>query len=117
VFSGDDATAIALMLLGGKGSISVTANVAPALMHQMCAAAIAGDLATAREANFRLLGLAPQPVSRGQSDSGQMGRAADGADRWRHPSADDALSPEFHERVRARCARPASSSKQETDTQ
>jgi 4-hydroxy-tetrahydrodipicolinate synthase len=57
VYSGDDATAIALMLLGGKGSISVTANVAPALMHRMCAAAIAGDLATARDANFRLLGL------------------------------------------------------------
>lgn len=57
VFSGDDATAIALMLLGGKGSISVTANVAPRLMHQMCAAAIAGDAALARELNQRLLGL------------------------------------------------------------
>jgi 4-hydroxy-tetrahydrodipicolinate synthase len=43
VFSGDDPTAPALMLMGGKGSISVTANVAPRLMHQMCAAAIAGD--------------------------------------------------------------------------
>lgn len=57
VFSGDDATAIALMLLGGKGSISVTANVAPRLMHQMCAAAIEGDAALARELNQRLLGL------------------------------------------------------------
>ncbi len=57
VFSGDDATAIALMLLGGKGSISVTANVAPRLMQQMCAAAIAGNAALARELNQRLLGL------------------------------------------------------------
>lgn len=57
VFSGDDATAIALMLLGGKGSISVTANVAPRLMHQMCAAAIAGNAALATELNQRLLGL------------------------------------------------------------
>ena len=57
VYSGDDASAIALMLLGGRGSISVTANVAPRLMHDMCAAAMAGDLPTARAANFRLLGL------------------------------------------------------------
>ncbi len=57
VYSGDDATAIALMLLGGRGSISVTANVAPRLMHQMCAAAIAGDASLARELNQRLLGL------------------------------------------------------------
>ncbi len=57
VYSGDDATALALTLLGGKGTISVTANVAPKLMHEMCAAALAGDLATARAINFRLLGL------------------------------------------------------------
>ena len=57
VYSGDDASAMVLMLLGGKGVISVTANVAPALMHQMCAAALSGDLATAREINFKLLGL------------------------------------------------------------
>ncbi|MBK6638335.1 MAG: 4-hydroxy-tetrahydrodipicolinate synthase [Rhodocyclaceae bacterium] len=57
VYSGDDASAIALMLLGGRGSISVTANVAPRLMHDMCAAAIAGDLPRARELNFKLLGL------------------------------------------------------------
>ena len=43
IYSGDDATARELMLLGGQGVISVTANVAPALMHQMCAAALAGD--------------------------------------------------------------------------
>jgi 4-hydroxy-tetrahydrodipicolinate synthase len=57
IYSGDDASAVALMLLGGKGSISVTANVAPRLNHEMCAAAIAGDLKTARELHFRLLGL------------------------------------------------------------
>ena len=45
------------MLLGGRGVISVTANVAPRLMHDMCAAALKGDLARAREANNRLLGL------------------------------------------------------------
>ncbi len=57
VYSGDDASGMALMLLGGKGVISVTANVAPGLMHAMCAAALAGDLGRAREINFRLLGL------------------------------------------------------------
>ena len=57
VFSGDDASAIALMLLGGRGSISVTANVAPRLMHEMCAAALAGDAVAARSAHFKLLGL------------------------------------------------------------
>ncbi len=57
VYSGDDATALSLILLGGQGAISVTANVAPRLMHEMCAAALAGDLAQARAINFRLLGL------------------------------------------------------------
>lgn len=57
VYSGDDASTLALLLLGGKGTISVTANVAPRLMSEMCSAALAGDLARAREINFRLLGL------------------------------------------------------------
>jgi 4-hydroxy-tetrahydrodipicolinate synthase len=57
VLSGDDATALALTLLGGRGVISVTANVAPRLMHQMIMAGIAGDVATARTINFRLLSL------------------------------------------------------------
>jgi 4-hydroxy-tetrahydrodipicolinate synthase len=57
VYSGDDATALALTLFGGRGSISVTANVAPRLMHEMMAAALAGDLASARAINFRLLAL------------------------------------------------------------
>ena len=57
VFSGDDATGLALMLHGGHGVISVTANVAPKLMHELCAAALAGNVAKAREANDRLLPL------------------------------------------------------------
>ena len=57
VYSGDDATGIALMLLGARGVISVTANVAPRLMHEMCAAALKPDPARARELNDRLLGL------------------------------------------------------------
>ena len=57
VYSGDDATGLALMLLGGRGVISVTANVAPRLMHEMCAAALKPDPARARELNNQLLGL------------------------------------------------------------
>jgi 4-hydroxy-tetrahydrodipicolinate synthase len=57
VYSGDDATALALMLIGGRGVISVTANVAPRLMQEMCAAALRPDPARARQANDRLLGL------------------------------------------------------------
>ena len=57
VYSGDDASTLALMLLGAHGSISVTANVAPKLMHEMCFAALNGEVAKAREINFRLLGL------------------------------------------------------------
>jgi 4-hydroxy-tetrahydrodipicolinate synthase len=57
VYSGEDATALALILLGGHGVISVTANVAPKLMHQMCAAALVGDVKKARELNLRLLPL------------------------------------------------------------
>ncbi|MCG8317244.1 MAG: 4-hydroxy-tetrahydrodipicolinate synthase [Pseudomonadales bacterium] len=51
LYSGDDATAMELMLLGAKGNISVTANVAPRAMHQMCVAAIAGDRDSARAIN------------------------------------------------------------------
>src|SRR3954466_991708 len=57
IYSGEDSTALALILLGGHGVISVTANVAPKLMHQMCAAALVGDVKRAREINLRLLGL------------------------------------------------------------
>ncbi|MBA4141777.1 MAG: 4-hydroxy-tetrahydrodipicolinate synthase [Nitrosospira sp.] len=57
VYSGDDASGLALLLLGGHGVISVTANVAPRLMHEMCIAAFAGDLAAARAVNGKLLRL------------------------------------------------------------
>lgn len=54
VFSGDDPTAAALILLGGSGNISVTANVAPRLMHELCAAALNGDVHKVRELNGHL---------------------------------------------------------------
>ena len=54
IYSGEDGTACELMLLGGKGTISVTANAAPSLMHRMCKAAISGDADTARTLNGQL---------------------------------------------------------------
>ncbi|GAB2179870.1 4-hydroxy-tetrahydrodipicolinate synthase [Denitratisoma sp. agr-D3] len=57
VYSGDDPTAAALMLFGGKGCISITANIAPKLMHEMCAAAIAREVDKAVQLNFKLLPL------------------------------------------------------------
>jgi 4-hydroxy-tetrahydrodipicolinate synthase len=101
VLSGDDATALALTLLGGRGVISVTANVAPRLMHEMIAAALAGDLATARTINFRLLSLHrdlfveanPIPV---KWACVEMGLIENGQ---RLPMT--TLSPEHHERVRS----------------
>jgi len=57
IYSGDDATAMELLLLGGKGAISVTANVAPKAMHEMCQLALAGDRKGAEAINQRLMGL------------------------------------------------------------
>jgi 4-hydroxy-tetrahydrodipicolinate synthase len=57
IYSGDDGTAIALMLLGGHGNVSVTANVAPRLMHELCVAAMRGDARAASEIHLRLLPL------------------------------------------------------------
>lgn len=57
VYSGDDGTALALMLLGGHGVISVTANVAPRMVHEMCLAVFAGELAQARSINGHLSAL------------------------------------------------------------
>ncbi len=57
IYSGDDASSLALLLLGAHGVISVTSNVAPKLMSEMCQAAAAGDLTTARLINNKLLGL------------------------------------------------------------
>jgi 4-hydroxy-tetrahydrodipicolinate synthase len=60
IYSGDDGTAVALMLLGGHGNVSVTANVAPRLMHEMCMAAVEGRLQRAREIHLQLLPLHKQ---------------------------------------------------------
>ena len=57
IYSGDDPTAVALMLCGGHGNISVSANVAPRLMHELCMAAIAGDVKRAMEIQFKLMPL------------------------------------------------------------
>ncbi|NDH51002.1 MAG: 4-hydroxy-tetrahydrodipicolinate synthase [Betaproteobacteria bacterium] len=55
VYSGDDPTAVALMLCGGQGNVSVTANIAPRLMHELCAAAIAGNARRAMEIQLQLM--------------------------------------------------------------
>ncbi len=57
VYSGDDATAMSLMFCGGKGNISVVANVAPKAMHELCVAAMAGNVKKAVEINNRMLPL------------------------------------------------------------
>ena len=55
VYSGDDPTAVALMLCGGRGNVSVTANIAPKLMHELCVAAVAGDARHAMEIQRKLM--------------------------------------------------------------
>jgi 4-hydroxy-tetrahydrodipicolinate synthase len=57
IYSGDDASAVALMLCGGHGNVSVTANLAPRLMHELCVAAMAGDTRQAMKIQFKLLPL------------------------------------------------------------
>jgi 4-hydroxy-tetrahydrodipicolinate synthase len=103
VYSGDDATAMSLMLLGGKGVISVTANVAPKLMHEMCLAAIAGDAVKARTINAKIFALHqklfveanPIPVKWVLE---QMGLIKSGI---RLPLVN--LSAQFHDVLRAAC--------------
>jgi len=81
LYSGNDDTALALMLLGGHGVISVTANVAPRLMSEMCAAALGGDLKRARKVNNQLLSVHfnlfvesnPAPVKWALAKAGRMG--------------------------------------------
>ena len=81
LYSGNDDTALALMLLGGHGVISVTANVAPRLMSEMCAAALGGDLKRARKINNQLLSVHfklfvesnPAPVKWALAKAGRMG--------------------------------------------
>jgi 4-hydroxy-tetrahydrodipicolinate synthase len=101
VYSGEDITALPLILMGGHGVISVTANVAPRLMAQMCAAAIKGDLVTARERNNRMLGLHrvlfiesnPIPTKWALAEMGMI------KNELRLPLVQ--LSPQYHEAVRA----------------
>ena len=57
IYSGDDPTAVALMLCGGQGNISVTANIAPRKMHELCMAAVSGDVTTAMRLQFELMPL------------------------------------------------------------
>jgi 4-hydroxy-tetrahydrodipicolinate synthase len=83
VYSGDDPTAVALMLCGGQGNISVTANVAPRQMHELCVAAVAGDARRAMEIQFQLMPLHkhlfveanPIPVKWAMSRMGLIGPA------------------------------------------
>ncbi|MDH5263310.1 MAG: 4-hydroxy-tetrahydrodipicolinate synthase, partial [Betaproteobacteria bacterium] len=99
VFSGDDATALPYILLGAHGDISVTANVAPRAMHEMCAAARAGDARKAIAINQRLMGLHqklfveanPIPVKWALA---RMGRIGDGIRLPLTP-----LAPAFHDTV------------------
>jgi 4-hydroxy-tetrahydrodipicolinate synthase len=81
VYSGDDPTAVALMLCGGQGNISVTANVAPRLMHELCIAAISGNARSAMKIQLQLLPLHkhlfveanPIPVKRAMARMGLCG--------------------------------------------
>ncbi|MEO6918473.1 MAG: 4-hydroxy-tetrahydrodipicolinate synthase [Collimonas sp.] len=101
VYSGDDATAMALMLCGGKGNISVTANVAPRDMHLLCVAAMNGNVAEAVQLNNKLLPLHftlfvepnPVPVKWALTEMGIM------ADGIRLPLLP--LAAEYHDAVRA----------------
>jgi 4-hydroxy-tetrahydrodipicolinate synthase len=101
IYSGDDASALALVLLGAHGTISVTANVAPKLMHAMIFSGLAGDVKVAREINVQLLGLHrhlfceanPIPV---KWACARMRLVGDGLRLPLTP-----LAPEFHDRVRA----------------
>jgi 4-hydroxy-tetrahydrodipicolinate synthase len=101
VYSGDDPTAMALMFCGGAGNISVTANVAPREMHELCVAAMAGDIARAIEINNRVLGLhaklfvEPNPVPVKWALA-EMGRIPTG---MRLPLAP--LSAQYHDTVRS----------------
>jgi len=100
LYSGNDDTALPYLLLGGHGVISVTANVAPKLVAQMCSAALAGNIATARERNDRLMPLNtklfveanPIPVKWALAEMGLIGHAL------RLPLVP--LSPQYHETVR-----------------
>jgi 4-hydroxy-tetrahydrodipicolinate synthase len=86
LYTGDDATGLAFMLMGGHGVISVTANVAPRTMHEMCVAAFNGER-TQSEA----VRPASKALCRSQSDPGEMGVGRDGTDWCRNTVADDTI--------------------------
>ncbi|HEX7642804.1 MAG TPA: 4-hydroxy-tetrahydrodipicolinate synthase [Burkholderiaceae bacterium] len=100
VYSGDDPTAMALMFCGGRGNISVTANVAPRAMHELCVAAMAGRTAEAIAINNKMLPLhnklfvEPNPVPVKWALT-QMGLISSGI---RLPLV--GLGSEYHETVR-----------------
>ncbi|MFA5169992.1 MAG: 4-hydroxy-tetrahydrodipicolinate synthase [Sulfuriferula sp.] len=101
LYTGDDASAYAFMLLGGHGVISVTANVAPRAMHELCVAAFNGELQRGRDINHSLFGLHrklfveanPIPVKWALAEMGRMGHGI------RLPLTE--LAPEHHETLRA----------------
>jgi 4-hydroxy-tetrahydrodipicolinate synthase len=101
IYSGDDVTAMALMLCGGKGNISVTANIAPRAMHALCVAAMNGNVAEAVRLNNKLLPLHnklfvepnPVPLKWAMAEIGLMPAGI------RLPLVP--LAAEFHETVRA----------------
>lgn len=100
IYTGDDATAMESILAGAVGDISVTANVVPKEMHEMCAAALQGDRAAAEAIEARIDSLHstlfcesnPIPVKWALSEMGKMPSGI------RLPLTE--LSPEYHERVR-----------------
>ncbi len=101
IYSGDDATAREAILLGANGDISVTANIAPAAMHEMCAAALAGDAAKAEEIDGRLAGLHrdlfleanPIPVKWALAEMGHVDKGIRLPLTW--------FSAEFHSQLRS----------------
>ncbi|MFT7132401.1 MAG: 4-hydroxy-tetrahydrodipicolinate synthase [Cyclobacteriaceae bacterium] len=100
VYSGDDATAVELMLLGASGTVSVTANVAPAVLAQVCVLALAGKAEEARALDASLQGLHenlflesnPIPVKWALQLMGKIGKGI------RLPMTE--LSPQYHQAVR-----------------
>jgi 4-hydroxy-tetrahydrodipicolinate synthase len=100
IYSGDDATGLLLVLLGGHGVITVTGNVAPKLMHEMVAAGLAGDVKAGRDLNNRLLGLHKQLFCEANPIPVKWACARMGLikDTLRLPLT--TLSPDCHDRVR-----------------
>ena len=109
IYSGDDATALALILLGGHGVISVTANVAPKLDAPDVRRGAGRRREEGARAQPEAAAAAPAPVRRGEPDPGQVGARRDGPDRERAAPADVAARREVPpERCARRCTKRAS---------